>query len=217
MISAIVCAFNEEDTIANVLKVLTSHEKISRVIVVDDGSTDKTNEIVSTTFPQVTLVKNKVNSGKGAAFVKGFRNSGNETILTIDADLKNLQSDHISLLINTYRNNNYKMVIGRRSPLTLKTWFLGANFSGDRIFSAEAVRPWLGEIEKSGYGLEVILNCIHTSHQIGAVVLEGLVHPLRYEKDSLVRALFSYTSQLFQVIRAYLFIKWHLLFKTKNK
>lgn len=88
MISAIVCAFNEEDTIANVLKVLTSHEKISRVIVVDDGSTDKTNEIVSTTFPQVTLVKNKVNSGKGAAFVKGFKHSTGDTILTIDADLK---------------------------------------------------------------------------------------------------------------------------------
>lgn len=42
-VTAVVPVYNEENTIANVLSVLTSHNGIDDVIVVDDGSTDNLN------------------------------------------------------------------------------------------------------------------------------------------------------------------------------
>ena len=92
-LSIVIPALNEEDSIASIMgRVLAVGPKLSPVgvselelIVVDDGSTDRTAEIVHGT-PGATLVQHPVNKGYGAALKTGFRAAHGELLAFLDAD-----------------------------------------------------------------------------------------------------------------------------------
>lgn len=103
-LSIIIPAFNEEKTILSVLKKLqtVSLPQISReYIVVDDGSIDKTPEVVEKFAPankEVKFFRHAKNRGKGAAVRTGIEHATGEYVLIQDADLEYDPSDIISLL-----------------------------------------------------------------------------------------------------------------------
>ena len=87
-VTIIIPAYNEENTVGRVLSETVSiMDEINipyEVIVVDDGSTDKTGLIVSN--HKVTLLKNDKNRGKGYSLRKALQHSQGEIIVTMDAD-----------------------------------------------------------------------------------------------------------------------------------
>lgn len=89
-LAILIPAYNEEKTLAKVLKSIPRHfPKISRmeIIVVSDGSTDKTAAIAQKM--QVTLISHFVNRGLGGALGTGFeyvRKNNFDCLLTFDAD-----------------------------------------------------------------------------------------------------------------------------------
>ena len=83
MITAIIPAYNEEKTIGSV--VLGTQQHVSRVIVVDDGSSDQTSQIARLAGAEVIV--HPVNQGKGAALKTGFEAvKDSEIIVTLDSD-----------------------------------------------------------------------------------------------------------------------------------
>ena len=85
---------------------------VDRVIVVDDGSTDKTSEIA--VLAGAELIKHKVNKGKGKALESGFKAAkGSEIILTLDTDGQH-QPTEIPKLINPIIDGQTDIVNGSR-------------------------------------------------------------------------------------------------------
>jgi glycosyltransferase involved in cell wall biosynthesis len=85
MVVLIIPAYNESMAIADVVKRATQH--IAHVIIVDDGSTDNTADIVHA-LP-VTLIRNEKNLGKGEALIRGFVAAlalGATHVITMDGD-----------------------------------------------------------------------------------------------------------------------------------
>lgn len=88
-LSVIVPCFNEEDFIYKVLMKVVNQDVVREVIVIDDGSTDKTSEkIKKIKSNKLILIKNERNLGKGASIAKGLKMATSEIIGIQDADLE---------------------------------------------------------------------------------------------------------------------------------
>ena len=88
-ISILVPAYNEEKNILKCLKAILAnkYEKF-QIIVIDDGSTDKTKELVESLqkkHKNISLIKGN-HKGKSAALNKGLQVAKHEIIVSIDAD-----------------------------------------------------------------------------------------------------------------------------------
>lgn len=88
-ISAVIPAYNEQDTVVETIKsILASDYPVTEIIVVNDGSTDNTAKIVREIEKSNNIVKlvNKKNSGKADSLNKGLSIAKSELIAVIDAD-----------------------------------------------------------------------------------------------------------------------------------
>src|SRR4029077_7333540 len=89
LVSVIVPAYNEEFVIeATIRSLLNSDYDNFEIIVVDDGSQDRTSEVVREQFGSEPLVRlfTEPNAGKAEALNLGLRQSKGEIIVALDAD-----------------------------------------------------------------------------------------------------------------------------------
>jgi len=113
-ILAIIPAFNEELTIGSM--VLRTSEYVDRVIVVDDGSTDKTADVAG--MAGATLIRMGKNQGKAKALMAGLRNAQESeagVVVLMDGDGQHEPTD-IPKVIEPVINGQSDMVIGSRLP-----------------------------------------------------------------------------------------------------
>ena len=118
-VALLIPAYNEEKVIERTIRgALRSSYRNLRVIVIDDGSKDKTLEVARTSFPREVatgrlLVLTKPNSGKAEALNFGLRNlhENEEIFLGIDADTV-IARDAVSLLVPHFLNPKVAAVAG---------------------------------------------------------------------------------------------------------
>jgi len=116
-LSIIIPAYNEQDSLKQNLPAWIDFCKSKgwTLIIVNDGSTDKTRDILSS-IPKsesIKIVEHKVNRGYGAAIKSGFNEVTTEFALTMDADGQHALSS-IEDLIETQENTDADLVIGSR-------------------------------------------------------------------------------------------------------
>ena len=114
MISIVVPAYNEEKCVKQVLVGLNSfleaQNLIYEIIVVNDGSKDKTGQILQT-LKFINLIEHPYNKGYGAALKMGIRSAKYDWIVIFDSDGQHNPQDILRLIQNT---KNYDMVVGAR-------------------------------------------------------------------------------------------------------
>ena len=110
-VSVIIPAFNEEETIAQVVADIRDHfAEVSEVLVIDDGSTDKTAERAAAAG--ATVIRNPYNIGNGASVKRGCIAASGEILVMLDADGQHPASE-ISRLLEQI--GSYDLCIGART------------------------------------------------------------------------------------------------------
>lgn len=109
-ISIIIPAKNEADSLPTLLLSLKSQFPSADVIVVNDGSTDRTQQVCEEF--DVTVVNHGYSRGNGAAIKSGARVAKSHVLIFMDADGQH-RPDDIQSLLNRY-NKGYDMVVGAR-------------------------------------------------------------------------------------------------------
>lgn len=100
VLSVVVPVYNEALTVASVVDLLRETKLPMQIILIDDGSTDGTDEALKTLeeADDVTVVRHQKNQGKGAAIRSGFQHATGDIVVIQDADQEYSPSDFRLLL-----------------------------------------------------------------------------------------------------------------------
>lgn len=202
-ISAMIPAFNEEKTIGDVLSILKSCKNIDEIIVINDGSEDKTSDIAK--MHGVNVIDLKHNVGKGGAICKGLEVSKGDIILILDADLIGLKHNHIYDMINPIIFENVDMTIGifTNGRLTTDIAQKFAPFlSGQRAIK-RCILNEINNLEISRYGFEIALTRYCDKHNIVVkeVPLNNLTHIMKEEKMGLYHGIKARMKMYWDIVK----------------
>lgn len=90
VLSVVIPVFNELQTIGDVVQRVRSSGVPVEMIIVDDGSTDGTRELLKSwqDEPDMKIIMHEVNQGKGSALRTGFSHASGDVVIVQDADLE---------------------------------------------------------------------------------------------------------------------------------
>lgn len=185
--SIVIPAFNEDRRLGSTLEQITAfiaqQHWCAEVIVVNDGSTDKTAELTrdfARRHPIIRLIENPGNRGKGFAVRNGMLNAHGDVLLFTDADLSAPITEAPRLLaaieagadvafgsrwldpsLQTHRQTLLRQILGRGYNILMRL-ILGLNFTdtqcGFKAFTSRAARlifP-VQRVERWGFDPELL-------------------------------------------------------------
>ena len=204
-VAAIVPAFNEEETVADVAALLRGTPLVDEVIVVSDGSTDHTVPIARALG--VKTIHLKRNHGKGVAMATGVANTGADILVFVDGDILNLSHYLLGQLIEPVVSGRCDMNIGVRNRgwlLNLLHRRFGPLLSGIRCVRRDLFDA-LPEAYLEGYRVEIALNwaCRRLGRSCATTVLHDLKHRVKERKRGLREGLRLRLSMFSSVFAGY--------------
>ena len=218
--TAIICVYNEENTVKEVVSIVADYF-FDEVIVVNDGSKDNTDKILKEMkqdhhFKYIVLLKNK---GKGYAMATGIENSVGEIIVFLDADLLKLNNDHLRQLITPIIHTEADMVLGQPSETLIDSSINPfKSFTGQRAVLRQDILPIVKKMKHSKFGVETLINLYYQSEgkKVKYVMLNGLEHPTKFDKTSTSQAIKEFVYEGHQIALT-AFRNFDLITKTIKK
>ena len=198
-LSIVIPAFNEEESLPalleQILLTLKTHSYNAEVIFINDGSTDKTMEVLDSLaaseqlFP-IHVIHFKRNQGKAEALTARFAAAAGNIVITMDADLQD-NPEEIPKLLEALHSSNYDVISGwkypRKDPLEKRVFsfvfnrvtymFTGVKLHdmncGFKVYRAEVVKELhiYGDLHRY-----IPILCAQAGYQVGEVKVK---HHLR--------------------------------------
>ena len=199
-VAVVIPAFNEDRTVAHTVKIGKSIDKISDVVVVNDGSTDNTESEALSAGARV--INHTTNLGKGSALQTGFKNTNSDIVAFIDADISNLSKDKVNAIIDPLIEGKYDITktkfareSGRVTELTakplLKFFFPEVTFDQPLSGQFAGKRSALNNIRfEDDYGVDVgiVLDADVHGISIGEIDIGDVKHEMSSLSDLHVMA-----------------------------
>ena len=217
-ISVIAPVYNEEENInrliENVEKVLKQNFKSYEILLVNDGSTDKSKEILdSVENENVKVIHFEKNCGQTAATAAGFKYSEGEIVVTIDADL---QTDPEDILVLYSYLENYDMINGRRATREdgiikkLSSWVgntVRNMITGDNIKDTGCpLKLFRKEVVKSYYLYEGMHRFLPTLAKINGFRVAEV--PVRHYDRMFGQSKYGVWNRLFKGLKDAFAVRW---------
>ncbi len=201
--TAIIAAYNEEKTLGDVLSVLTRSPLIDEVIVVSDGSTDRTVEIARSF--DVRTIALRENAGKGYAMRIGVDNARHDVLFFVDGDMYNVSDEHIATLVLPVVEGECDMNIGVRNRGEILNYLhlkmqCGPVLSGIRVMRREVFETVPSQYQ-ARYKVEAALNCFcsRSGYRQRHTVIHNLNHVIKESKRGLLDGLVSRSEMMREV------------------
>jgi len=175
-VSIVIPIYNEKRTILRILAEVEKSDTLGlekEVILVDDGSTDGTREILKKLENKYQVIYHQENSGKGAAVRTGFKKASGDIVLIQDADLELNPENYPQILkpillgksevvySSRYQRHNpqhhyHHYYLGGKLISFLTNIFYGSKLSdvycGYKVFKANVLKGL--NLENNGFGIE---------------------------------------------------------------
>ena len=135
-LSVVIPAYNECQTIEELLQRVIDSPFDKEILVVDDGSNDGTRELLQKLDGQcgVRVLLHEVNQGKGAALATGFRAATGDVVLVQDADLEYDPEDY-PVLLRPIEDGKADVVFGSRFLGGTHRCHLFSHYLGNRFLT----------------------------------------------------------------------------------
>jgi glycosyltransferase involved in cell wall biosynthesis len=230
-ISVVIPVRNEAPNVAALYEELTTTlESFGRryeIIVVDDGSTDETFELLAalqTADERLRIIRFRRNFGQTAAFSAGFAHARGRYIVTSDGDLQNDPRDIEKMveaaqsfdIVAGWRKDRQDPFINRRLPSMIANWVI-SQVTGVKlhdygcslkVFRAEVVKPMklYGEMHRflpaiaSEMGVTITERVVNHRKRLHGTSKYGISRTIRVILDLLtVKFLISYSTRPLQI------------------
>lgn len=201
--AVIIPAYNEERTIGEVIKVVAQVPLVEEVLVISDGSTDRTAAIAEGLGARTICLPE--NLGKGGAMMVGVNSTDADLILFLDADLIGLQPWHILDLLLPILDGKAEMTVGVFEHGRLATdiaQFIAPYLSGQRAVKRELVRQ-LSNLDLTRFGVEIALTRFAKTAGISVVEVElkDMTHMMKEEKLGVVRGFMARMKMYWEIAK----------------
>ena len=177
VLSVVMPVYNEVDTVKDVIERVRSIPLPLEIVIVDDGSTDGTVEVLSglKDEPGLKIFFQEPNQGKGAALKLGFQKATGQAVIVQDADLEYDPSDYLKLLQpiidgqadvvfgSRFAGERHRVLyfwhsLGNKLLTLLSNAFTNLNLTdmetGYKLFRREVIQRIAPTLEESRFGIE---------------------------------------------------------------
>lgn len=174
-LTVVMPAYNEQDTIAEIVGLVLASPYTAELLIIDDASKDNTVKVIDgLSDPRVRLLRQPVNQGKGAAIRRGFAEATQPFVIVQDADLEYDPNDYSQIMgpllegkadvvfgsrfltTRAHRVLYYWHSVGNRFLTTLSNMFTNLNISDMetcyKAFRREVLQSF--ELEEDRFGIE---------------------------------------------------------------
>lgn len=203
-VTVVIPAYNEENRVGAVIDVVKRCTMVDQIIVVSDGSTDRTADVVSS-YDGVLALKLVRNLGKGGALLEGVKHADFEVIVFLDADLIGLHPEHVEALITPVLDGTAGMSIGVfKGGRKCTDWaqVITPYISGQRALLKEDFLC-IPNLQNARYGVEVAMGQYARENGIAIkmVTFPGVTHPMKEEKLGVLRGSFARGKMYFEIFK----------------